>query len=171
MGEAGRPTDLTKELVSKIKQSILDGNNLKETAKTVFDTLEQFKDTTGEERDKELANFTQKIYNWNYDNYLNISDKIEGWRRDRKVLLATNNLEEYLEMNTINKRTGNDGKVDEFNDTGLERIKADMTKFTLETLDKNNYSKKSEVDNNVRVLNMAGLLDEINDNKKDTSKE
>ena len=76
MGKAGRPSDLTKELLAEIKQSILNGNNLKTTAKICG-----IKEST--------------LYRWhsdNYasisDNYASISDKIEGWKRDYKLNLA-----------------------------------------------------------------------------------
>ena len=125
MAKPGPKTKLTKELFRKIKQSILDGNDLRKTAK-VCDIEEN------------------TLYGWSSDNYLNISDKIEGWKRDRKVILATKNLEEMLQMDAENSRVNNDGEVDKFTDTGILRVKADMTKFTLETLNKENYSKRTE---------------------------
>jgi hypothetical protein len=64
MAEAGRKTILDKELIGRIKKSILEGNNIKETAKIC-----------------EIPEST--LYTWTRDNYLNISDKIEGWKRDR----------------------------------------------------------------------------------------
>ena len=141
---AGRPTDLTDEIQSKIKENILAGFNLRETATNTFKELDNFKNISEEKREEELANFIQKLYNWNYLNYLKISEKIENWRRDRKVLLATKNLEDYLEMSTMNVVKIGD-KEEIRRDSQLERIKADMTKFTLETLDKDVYSKRSEL--------------------------
>ncbi len=110
MGEAGRPTDLTEKLVKKIKQAILDGNDLKTTASICG-------------IDK------QKIYNWNYDNYLDIRDKIEGWKRDRKLELADKNIEEILKLQVGKEHT---------------KTISDMSKFVKETLDKDNYSKRQE---------------------------
>lgn len=122
----GRKTDLTKEMLSKIKQSIIDGNDLRATAK-ICDIIES------------------TLYGWTADNYLNLSDKVEGWKRDRKIMLATENLEEMLKMSITNKGVTKDGKeIYEFDDTGILRVKADMTKFALETLDKGNYSKRTE---------------------------
>jgi len=112
MGEVGRPTDLTDELVKKIKQYILEGNNLKETAK--LSGIDE-----------------QKLYNWNYDNYLNLADKITGWKRDRKLMLAEKNIEDILDMGINEKET--------------IKVVADMSKFVAETLDKGNYSKRSEL--------------------------
>lgn len=125
MGEAGRPTDMTSELVKKIKQSILDGNDLKTTAKI-------------------CGIDEQKIYNWKYDNYLNISDKIEGWKRDRKLMLAEKNIEEFLTMTDTNIKETERG-IKEFKDSQLTRIKADISKFVAETLGRNDYSKRNEL--------------------------
>lgn len=111
MAEAGRPTDLTDELIKKIKQAILEGNDLKTTASIC-------------EIDK------QKLYNWNYDNYLNISDKIEGWKRDRKLILADKNIDAILQLDV--------------NDKDFVKTVSDMSKFVKETLDKPNYSKRLE---------------------------
>ena len=107
---AGRPTDLTDELIKQIKQSILEGNNLKETANIIGKTPEV-------------------LYVWHSDNYLGIADKIEGWRRDRKLNLAEANIEEILKMD----------KRDE-----VLRVVSDMSKFVAETLGKSNYAKRTE---------------------------
>ena len=107
----GPESILTEELFRKIKQSILDGNDLRETAKVC-----------------EIVEST--LYTWHSDNYLNIRDKIEGWRRDRKLKLADKNHEKILQLGTDNKET--------------LKVVADMTKFTLETLDKSNYSARHE---------------------------
>lgn len=145
----GRKTDLTEELRGMIKQSILDGNNLKKTSEFCFNKLEEFNNLIEEERKKELANFTQKIYNWNYNNYLNISEKIEGWRRDRKLMLAEKNIEEMLLMDDQNTRVIENKKKGDyeitFRDSSLTRIKADISKFVAETLGKNNYAKRQEL--------------------------
>lgn len=133
MAEAGRPTELTKETLENIKQGILDGKTLKEIA-------EHSKINEG------------TLYQWHSKNYSSLADKVEGWKRDRKVNLATSNLEEMLTMQTINKEViklgyGDDAVHDwqDFQDPALIRIKADMTKFTLETLAKETYSKRSEM--------------------------
>ena len=114
MAEVGRPTDLTDELVKKIKQSILDGNDLKTTANIC-------------EIDP------QKLYNWNSDNYLNISDKIDGWKRDYKLSLADKNINDILKIGAIPDKV-------------TLKVVADMSKFVKETLDRDNYKKKTETD-------------------------
>lgn len=112
MAEVGRPSILDKELFSKIKQCILDGNDLRNTAKIC-----------------EIPEST--LYTWHSDNYLNITDKIEGWRRDRKLKLAENNLEAILCLGVSDKDS--------------LKVVSDITKFTLETLNKKDYSKRNEM--------------------------
>lgn len=128
MREVGRPTDLTDELIKKIKQSILDGNDLKRTANI-------------------CGIDEQKLYNWNYLNYLNISDKIEGWKRDRKLKLAEENLEAIMCLGVNDKET--------------MRTVADVSKFVAETLGKQSYSKRNELtgaegrDLKIEIVNYA----------------
>ena len=112
MAEVGRPSILDKELFSKIKQCILNGEDLRNTAKIC-----EINETT--------------LYNWTADNYLNITDKIEGWRRDRKLKLAENNLEAILCLGVSDKDS--------------LKVVSDITKFTLETLNKKDYSKRNEM--------------------------
>ena len=121
----GPKTELDDNLFKDIKKAIIDGNNLRETAKVCGINEGTF-------------------YVWHSDNYLKLADKIEGWKRDRKIMLATRNLEEILDMDTDNNILKND-VVYTGKDPALLRIKADMTKFTLETLDKDNYSKRNEL--------------------------
>ena len=128
MAEVGRPTDLTPELIKEIKQCILDGKNLKETATEIFNN---YPNISQEEKDRGVSNYIQKIYNWNCDNYLNLNDKIEGWKRDRKLKLAENNLEAILCLGISDKES--------------LKVVSDITKFTLETLNKKDYSKRSEL--------------------------
>ncbi len=125
MAEVGRKTDLTEELFRKIKKSILDGNDLRTTAKVC-----------------EIPEST--LYTWHSDNYLNISDKIEGWKRDYKLKLANQNIVEFLKMSDKNVKQVGEELV-EYRDTGLTKVKADMSKFVAETLGKDEYSKRSEL--------------------------
>lgn len=130
MAEVGRPTDLTDELVKKIKQYILEGKNLKETARAC-------------EIDE------QKLYQWNSDNYLKLGDKIEGWKRDRKLMLAEQNLEAIMSLGISDKET--------------IRVVADTSKFVAETLGKDNYSKRSEMTGkDGKDLLPTPLLDNLN---------
>ncbi len=126
--EVGRPSDLTDELIKEIKQCILDGKDLKETASYIF---ENYANLRQEEKEKGVENYIQKLYNWNCDNYLNIKDKIEGWRRDRKLMLANKNIEDILQL--------------PISDKDFVKIVSDMSKFVAETLDKANYSKRNEL--------------------------
>jgi len=100
------------EMLRKIKQSILDGNDIKTTA-NVCGIPES------------------SLYTWTSSNYLNISDKIEGWKRDRKLMLADRNIEAILALG--------------ISDDKALKVVADMSKFVKETLDKENYSKRSEM--------------------------
>jgi hypothetical protein len=113
MKEAGRNTLLDKELFGKIKQSILDGNDLRATAKVCG-----INEST--------------LYCWSSDNYLKLADLIEGWRRDRKLMLAERNLEAIMCLGISDKET--------------MRTVADVSKFVAETLGKQSYSKKTETD-------------------------
>lgn len=126
MEEAGRPTILDEELFKRIKQSILDGNDLRETAKVC-----------------EINEGT--LYVWHSDNYLNIKDKVEGWKRDRKLMLADKNIEKILQLPTEDK--------------DFVRTVADMSKFVKETLDKENYSKRNEFTgkNGEELIPLAGF--------------
>jgi hypothetical protein len=124
MAEAGRPTDLTEELFSKIKQSIIDGNDLRETAKIC-----------------EIVEST--LYTWHSKNYLNIADKIEGWKRDRKIMLAGKNVDEMLVMDS--------------EDAGKLKVKADITKFVLSTLDKN-YKPKTDITSDGKPIYLPSEL-------------
>lgn len=112
MADAGRNTLLTEDLLRKIKQSILDGNDLRATAKICG-----------------INELT--LYDWTCDNYLNLTDKIEGWKRDRKLKLADTNIDGILCLGIEDKDS--------------LKVVADMSKFVKETLDKQNYSKRSEL--------------------------
>lgn len=101
-----------KELLRKIKESILAGNDLKTTANIC-----------------EIPEST--LYTYHSDNYLNIADKIEGWKRDRKLNLADRNIDGILCLGVADKDS--------------LKVVADMSKFVKETLDKENYSKRNEL--------------------------
>ena len=137
MAEPGPKTMLTDELFAKIKECTLAGNNIKETATNIFNELEEFKNIVGDEREKELANFIQKFYNWKYDNYLNISDKIEGWQRDKRLRLANITSDTIQTLPVLDEN----GKVDK----ELLKIKQKESEFIRETLGKEIYSKRSEL--------------------------
>lgn len=123
--EAGRPTELTEELLIKIKGLILEGKYLNEIAKIC-----------------EIPEIT--IYTWSSRNYLDFYNKVENWKRDYKLKLANENIVEFLKMTDRNvKQVGEE--LIEFKDPALTRIKADMSKFVAETLGKDDYSKRNEL--------------------------
>ncbi len=101
-----------KEVIAKIKELILDGKNYKETAEICGIPVSTF-------------------YTWVTDNYLNLADKLEGWKRDRKLVLADKNIEDILKL-----------PVD---DKDFVKTVSDMSKFVKETLDKEHYSKRTDV--------------------------
>ncbi len=112
MVKPGPKTQLNKELFAKIKQCILGANTLRETARLC-----------------EIPEST--FYTWHSDNYLNIKDKIEGWRRDSKLEKSDLNLEKILLLDPGNK--------------DFTKAVLDASKFIKKTLDKKHYSERSEV--------------------------
>jgi hypothetical protein len=118
MGEVGRDTLLTDELFRKIKQGILDGLTLRDIAKQ-----------------SELNEST--LYNWSSENYLNLADKIEGWKRDRKLLLADITSDTIQTLPVVDEN----GKLDK----ELLKIKQKEAEFIRETLGKQHYSKRTEL--------------------------
>lgn len=133
MGKAGRKTGLSEKLFGEIRKSIISGNDIRETAKV-------------------CAISEATLYTWTATNYLNISDKIEGWKRDRKIMLAGKVINEMLEMpvTIIKSKAKDDDEVEDvvMTDPSLVKIKQDTAKFVLETLDKANYSKRTELTGN-----------------------
>ncbi len=82
--KVGRKTDLTEDLFRQIKESILNGNDLRETAK-VCDIPES------------------TLYTWHSDNYLNITDKVLSWKHERMLKLAETNLEGIMGLGISDK--------------------------------------------------------------------
>ena len=109
---AGRPTDLTKEVLSEIKASVLAGKTLRDFAK-----------------DSGIPEAT--VYAWSKQNYDNLATKIEGWKRDRLLILAEKNIKNIL-ANTPQ-------------DAIDRKIQANMSQFAAKTLGKSHYSERSEV--------------------------
>ena len=84
--KVGAKTKLTDELFKEIKQSILAGNDLRETAK-VCDINEG------------------TLYVWHSDNYLNLADKILSWKHERMLKMAEGNLEGIMSIGINDKET------------------------------------------------------------------
>lgn len=128
-GAGGRPSALTDGVFGKLRIALLKGK-----------TYEQF----AEENKIPIAT----VWNWHYENYKGFAEKADSWKRDRKVALASKNLDEFLTMGVEYRETRYSKNGEEIErtgkDPGLSRIKADMTKFTLERLDKPNYSPRTE---------------------------
>lgn len=82
--KVGRKTDLTEDLFRQIKESILNGNDLRETAK-VCDIPES------------------TLYTWHSDNYLNLTDKVLSWKHERMLKLAETNLEGIMGLGISDK--------------------------------------------------------------------
>jgi len=118
MAEPGPKTMLTEELFGKIKICVLEGKNIRETASFC-----------------EIPENT--FYDWTARNYLNISDKIEGWQRDRRLRLANITSDTIQTLPVLDEN----GKVDK----ELLKIKQKEAEFIRETLGKEIYSKRSEL--------------------------
>ena len=86
--KVGRKTDLTEDLFRQIKEAILNGNDLIETAK-VCDIPES------------------TLYTWHSDNYLNIADKVLSWKHERMLKLAETNLEGIMGLGISDKNSIN----------------------------------------------------------------
>lgn len=61
------------------------------------------------------------------------------------VKKAERNLQDMLDLEILNRGVTKRGEVYEFDDTGKLRVKADITKFVLERLNKKKYSQRTEV--------------------------
>lgn len=116
--EVGRPCELTEEVFTKIKEKVLEGKNLLEIS-------------------KELEIKQSTLYTWTAKNFLNLSDKIDGWKRDRRLMLAEATSDFIQELHAAD----GEGNIDH----ELLRIKQKESEFVRETLGKNYYSKRSEL--------------------------
>lgn len=179
MGKTGVDCMLNKELLERFKEQFIKGKDIRNSSIAVFNDLEQFNKFKGEEREKELNNFIQKVYNWKYRNELNIATLIETWKLDHQLRLATNNIKGFLKMSTSSKKILSDGEtIIEIEDPALVRVKADMSKFVAETIGKSNYSKRTEltgangkdliVGEEKKLLADKAINDFINDDSGDT---
>mgnify|MGYP000895630447 CR=1 FL=1 len=139
MSDVGRPTELTNEVLEKIKQGILDGRTLKDIAQQ-----SQINEGT--------------LYQWSSTNYLNLADKVEGWKRDRKLILADITSDAIQTASHFDEK----GKIDK----ELLKIKQKEAEFIRETLGKDKgYSKRSELTGKeggaVEVKNTNETLDNL----------
>jgi len=144
MAEPGPKTMLTDELFGKIKSCVLEGKNIRETASFC-----------------EIPENT--FYDWTARNYLNISDKIEGWQRDKRLRLANITSDTIQTLPVIDEN----GKVDK----ELLKIKQKESEFIRETLGKEIYSKRSELtgkDGKDLPQPIINVIPTYNSDKQDT---
>jgi hypothetical protein len=119
MADVGRPTELTEDAFAEIKKGVLDGLTLRDIA-------------------KQSGIPESTLYTWHSNNYLNLADKIEGWRRDRKLMLADITSDTIQTLPILDET----GKLDK----ELLKIKQKEAEFIRETLGKDKgYSKRSEL--------------------------
>lgn len=78
---------------------------------------------------------------WVYKDYQGFRTNLRMWDNEILINIAKGNLHQLLQ--------GDDDK-----------IRADLTKFTLETLGKLDFSKKSEIDMNAKVETKVDINDE-----------
>ena len=117
-GDVGRPSKLTDELLSKIKELILEGKKESE----IYTELE-------------IPRSTWTC--WKFGNYTGFHTFISNWRREYKLNLAENVSEEILEAISLSE----EGKID----IQLLNLKQKEAQFLRETLGKDSYSKRTEV--------------------------
>lgn len=118
---------LTKELFSKIKERVLEGDDLRKIANT-------------------LQISESSLYTWHFKNYLNLADKIAGWRRDRKLMKAEMFSDELLDMSVRQPVITEDGVQYDVINPHILRTKQKEAEFVRETLGKDiGYSKRSEL--------------------------
>lgn len=126
--EVGRPTMLNEMLLVKIKDGILNGDTYLKISQDIgvpYDTFE----------------------GWIKRNYDNFADTLLTYKHERLLRKAERNIEDVMDMSTQNTGMTMKGEQYEFHDPKLEAIKADVSKFALETLGRNNYHRKTENDN------------------------
>ena len=114
MSGVGRPTEMGDELKLTMRDWILEDRTLEEIA-----VLSDIPVAT--------------IIHWQWRNYKGFGDALRGWRHERMLAKAEQNIGEILAI----PQTDNEGML---------RIKSDMTKFVAETLGRKNYARKTETD-------------------------
>lgn len=82
---------------------------------------------------------------WSATNYQSFSDKLLSYKHERIIQKAEANLEQLLE--------GED-----------DRIRADLSKFALETLSKKNYSKRTDLTTNDKEITLPTTINIVNPN-------
>ena len=123
----GPKSMLTEALMGKIEDCILDGLTLKQTAKIIG-----------------IAEGT--LYDWSKDNILNLSERIAGWKRDRRVNKAEEKFDEVLDLRLERTIITDEGHEYEAIDPHVLRSQVDVSKFVAETLGKDRgYTRRDEI--------------------------
>lgn len=106
-GKVGAPTLLTNELILQIKECVLQGMNIAETA-------------------RKIGISEDSIYSWKFRNTEGLADKLNTWNTERQLQQAEKFSDELLAMNTKNA----DGTIN----TRLAAIKQKESEFLREKL-------------------------------------
>lgn len=114
---AGRPTDMTDEVLAIIKEGIIEGRPLRDMAQP-------------------CGVSESTLYEWTYKNYGNFADKLENWKLKAKLKKAESRADEILSLPLHDK----EGKIDS---TVLNTVQKE-SQFIRETLAKDKYSKRNE---------------------------
>lgn len=121
---AGRPSLLTQEVRTKIRQALKEKRTMKEVADLIGISV-------------------NTLDTWYYEDYQDFRTFYDTCNHERMLKKAEKNQEEYLAMDTKQKKII-DGVEYIVVDAALEKIKQDSTKFVQETLGKKYYSKRTE---------------------------
>lgn len=106
-GKVGAPTLLTKELILQIKECVLDGMNIAETA-------------------RKIKISEDSIYSWKFRNTEGLADKLNTWNTERQLKNAEKFSDELMAMSTVDKN----GLINK----GLVAIKQKEAEFLREKL-------------------------------------
>lgn len=128
----GPESTLTNELVLKIKENILDGKTLRETATNIG-----------------IPENT--LYSWKNDNYQGIANKISQWDTERMLKQAEKFSDELMKMSALNEK----GLLDK----GLIAIKQKEAEFLREKLLIARDKYNSQQVTNVNVVLPQPIID------------
>lgn len=93
-----------------------------------------------------LCNIPYKtMERWMTQNYEGFADKMRSYKIERRLMRAEENIDEFLDMDTMNTGVTKQGEVFDYDDAKLKRIKADVSLFVAETVGKKDYSKRNEL--------------------------
>jgi hypothetical protein len=115
--EVGRPSTLTEEVLTKIKDMLLDGKSEKEVI-------------------EELGIPRSTWYTWRVENYENFRTNVLDWRKEYRLEQADKVSDEIFGAIAID----DNGKAD----VSLLSLKQKEAQFIRETLGKESYSKRTE---------------------------